>query len=342
MDFRLKNLKSFSFHLTTAALFAGLLLTFISWLKLCTESCSEAHNYRIFGLRFEFLGGFYFVLLGVLHLLSKEKSSLNFLVTLLVALGLGAEIFFIWIQKSEIGSWCPVCLSIAASLAIAATGCFLRIFNEENFNKGGIMKSFSALFTVFLGFLIAFGSVTKIDKLEAAENELKDKMKFGNVNSPIEVYIFTDWACPACRALEPKLEALAGKVMRKAAVTFVDVVVHPETLNYAPYNIAFMIQNKPQYFKARNALTKLSLDTKKPTEKQVTKAVAPYGIKFQELGYGDISLGMKYFDQLSDKYKVDATPTLVIINRDAKKGKKLSGLDEITESNTLKAIDALR
>lgn len=334
------------FKFATGSILIGLALTVISWLKLCSTTCSDAHNYRFFGMPFEILGGAFLILLLSMHLLTKKFPSLKIVVGLSIAGALGAEAMFIWIQKTEIGHWCPVCLAIASTLVFTGIFYILRYMTKPTINyQGGPMrarlKSLAFLGTFIFGFLIAFGGVTKINVLEAAEQEIKEKIKFGNSNSPVEVYLFTDWSCPACRALEPKLENIANKIMRKASLTFVDVVVHPETLNYAPYNLAFMIQNKPQYFKARDALTKLSLRTKKPTDSQVSRAL-PNGVKFQELGYEDISLGMKYFDQLSSKFDVRATPTMVIINRNAKKGKKLAGVEEITESNAMRVIDSLR
>lgn len=351
MKFFINKIKPLAFHLATFSILIGLVLTVISWLKICSETCSDAHNYRFFGHSFEVLGGFFLVTLLTFHLLSKKSTILFYLVVLMITGGLGAESMFIWLQKYEIGHWCPVCLGIAATLFFTSLFYFLDYLGKgsadiNHEHQGGIMKNRLqglGIFTAFvLGFLIAFGGVTKIDRLEAAENAIKERVKFGNDNSPVEVFLFTDWACPACRLLEPKLESLSSKVMKKATLTFVDVVVHPETLNYAPYNLAFMIQNKPDYFKARNALIKLSQQTKKPSDRQIHQMMRPLGVNFQELGYEDISLGMKYFDQLADKFKINATPTMVIINREAKKGKKLSGVEEITESNVLKAIDSLR
>lgn len=328
------------FNLASFSLLAGLILTFVSWLELCTETCTEAHNYVFYGTKFEVFGGVYFILLNLLHLLSKKHQSLSFLVALLIVAGLGAEAMFIWLQKTQIGSFCTVCLSIAASLLLAGLFYFLMYYIKHR--EGGYMKSFSLLTVFAIGFIVAFGGVVKIDRLEAAQQEIKEQIKFGKTDSPIEIYLFTDWTCPACRALEPKLESLVKHVGESASFTFVDLAIHPETLNYSPYNLALMMNYKPYYFKARDALTQLSAKTKKPTDKQVTEVIKPIGFKFQELGYKDISVGMKYFEQLADKFKVEATPTLVIVNSETKKGQKLAGVEQINEENTAKVIEALK
>lgn len=313
---------------------AGAILTLISWLKLCSTYCTDAHNYRLFGVPFEISGGLFFLSLGILHYFEKTKALL-----LLTALGLGAEIYFIILQKTAIGSWCPVCLSIAFCIACLGA-CYLKIYQKQSHE--GFMRSLPLLaLTLIVGFASSFLGVGKIDQLAAAENSLKEAIKFGNKGSPIEIYVFTDWACPACRGVEPALEAMAPKISHEAQITFVDAVVHPETLNYAPYNISFMAHNKPQYFQIRDALGKLSLKNKKPNDQDIEAAVAPLGVTFQELPYEDVALTMKYFDELVDKLKVTGTPTVAIINDTTKKGKKLSG-KEITEANVLKAIQALR
>ena len=45
-----------------------------------------------------------------------------------------------------------------------------------------------------------FGGTAKFNKLQAAENSVKERITMGNARSPVEVYIFTDWGCPACKS----------------------------------------------------------------------------------------------------------------------------------------------
>lgn len=326
------------YHLASLGILAGLILTTISWLKLCTTSCNEAHNFRIFDLPFEWMGWAFFLSLGVLHFTGKR-----FLASLLIAGGLGAELFLILFQKLELDSFCPVCLSIAFVMVIIGL-CYIYLYRTEQ-NWGFMKKRFHiglliALFT--FGFTSSFFGISKIDQLEAAETAIKQQIIFGNAASDVQVYVFTDWECPACRIVEPAIEAMSPKIMKEAGLTFVDTVVHPATLNYAPYDISFMVHNKPQYFKIREALGKLSLTTKKPSEEEVEKAIAPLGVHYVELPYEDITVAMRFFDELTTKFKITATPTVAIVNASKKKGKKLAGAEEITEANVLKAIHSIK
>lgn len=318
--------------IASTTLVIGAILTALSALHLCTGSCSEAHNYRLFGLPFEVTGASYFAALLFCHFTSRTS-----LTAFLLAAGLGAEGYFIYLQKQQIGSWCPLCISIAICLGIAGIYYF---FVEKTMKKWTDNLLICAL--MVLGFSVASVAVSKFDQLQAVEDSIKERIKMGNHASNVEVYVFTDWACPACRSVEPKLEAMIPQITQQATITFVDTVIHPETLNFAPYNIAFMAQNAQQYAKIRQALTELSAINKKPTDQDISQAVAPLGIHYRELPYEDVSLAMRYFDDMVDRFKVTGTPTIAIINPSTKKGKKLAGTSEISQENVLEAIKALR
>lgn len=348
---RLKSIhiSNWLFFLSTVFIIAGFVLSIVSWMRLCSSTCVEGHNYRIYGFTFETVGFVFFPVLSLLHLLSRKMIALSTITGWLISAALGSEIMFIYVQKYKIGSWCPVCLSIAATLAVAGLIYFYNYYinfknSLERDNQEGIMngiyKGLSGICFFIIGFVFAFGGIAKFNKLQAMENDLKDRIAFGNVNSPVEVYVFTDWACGGCRAIEPTLEALAPKIMSKAKLTFVDQEVHPATLNYIPYNLSFMINNKSKYLELRRALTRLSLQTKEPTDEQVETLAKTHGSQYKQLNYADVQVGTKYFENLVKQLNVEGTPTVVIISKNNKKGKKLEGAEEITEANIMKAINS--
>jgi uncharacterized membrane protein len=349
--FSLTKLDDWLYWIIFLSLIAGIILSIVSGVSLCTEACAESHTYRLFGLRFEWIGLFFFILAGIFHLLSASYPKLSFLTGLMIAGAFGSELKFILLQKNEIGKFCPVCLSIAACIAIAAAAFTIGYFIELNSvirlgQRGELMKSITkgitSIAVVLFGFLVATVGIAKFDQLGAAEETVKESLAMGNLTSPIEVYVFTDWSCPACRAVEPEIEKMAPDVMKVARLTFVDYVIHPETLNYTPYNVSFMIKNKAQYFAIREKLGELSIKTGTPTDELVEKAVEPLGVKYYQLNYADITLSQKYFRQLSKQFGISKTPTVVVVNRQTKKGKKLVGGAEITEANVMKAIETLQ
>lgn len=339
--------------LIVLSILAGLALSFISLIELCTSACSQTHNYRLYGMTLAPVGLALFLTLGSLHLLSKKHSFLHLLVRMGFAAALGGEIMLVLVQKYMIKSWCPVCLGIGASIAFGFTTILVYDF-IQSFHQGALMKYLSnftksMLPMLVLGFLSVYFGIYKIDPLTAEENSLKNNLAFsdgksiafGNLSSPITVYFFTDWKCPACRKVETTIEEAAPTLTQKAKLVFVDIPVHPDTLNFTPYNLSFMVNNKLGYFKLRQALAKISLTTGEPSEELIEKEAAAVGEKYYPLNYADIAIGIKFFKDLATKYEIDATPTLVIVNTRTQKAKKLAGLNEITDNNITKALESL-
>src|ERR1700733_2163367 len=330
---------------------AGLILTLISFLRLCSEECSAGHNYRLFGVTFEAVGFVFFGMLAVTHSFAKKYSFLGFIQLLLFAGAIGAEGMFIVVQKYEIGTWCPVCLTIASIVLIGAIvqgyaytkqNQYMTRSDNQRKNMQTIWNRVAPFAAIGVGFVVTFFGVTKHDALQAAQEAIKDKIAFGNIKSDIEIYLFTDWACPACRKLEPTVEKLVPEIMQNNQFFFVDHVIHPETLNFIPYNLSFMLNNKSEYFRLRHMLGEISKETSTPTEDQITKGAAKLGVTFRELNYSDVAAGTKYFKSLGEKFKIRGTPTTVLINKDTKKGRKLTGNNEIKKKNIIKSINALK
>jgi thiol-disulfide isomerase/thioredoxin len=270
---------------------------------------------------------------------------------LLAASGLGSEVMFVLSQKYLVGAWCPVCLSIAGCMAVTAicygVGYFQELTQSLNpFYKGEYMKigwrGIASLSAFAFGFLFALVGISKTNELQAVQDNITSQLWFGERSSPIEVYFFTDWACPACRKIEPDIEQFLPEVTKDARFMFVDFAVHPETYNYTPFNISFMVYDKKHYIQLRNALSNLSQATGSPTEQQVQEAIQGLGIRYKGLNFADVALATKYFKELGKKFDIDATPTMVIVNTSTRKGKKLEGLKEITTPNILRSINALK
>lgn len=341
---------SYAYWIGIAAFTAACLLTFISYLQLCAQACAEGHSYRIFGFTFEMVGLIMFPITLIFHILSRVHPAFSLLTGWLLCAMLGGEVVCIYIQKYKIGSWCPVCLSIAGALLIAALAYLYEYYKDikqslENLDRGLIMinfyKGLTGIGFFLIGFLAAFAGIGKYSPLQAAEESIKERIAFGDFNSNIEVYVFTDWSCPACRSIEPILEAASPKIMKVAKLTFVDDPVHVETLNFTPYNLSFMVYNKDKYFQLRNALTELSEKTKSPSDEQINKITSRFDVKYKPLSYADVALANKYFTHLISQLNVEGTPTVVIVNKETQKGKKLPGAAKITEENIMKGIKTL-
>lgn len=219
------DVKDWLFIFSSLVIAIGLILSIVSWLRICSDQCAPTHNYRLFGIQFESIGLVFFPLLTACHFLSRKYEVCDLLTGILLASAVGAEIIFIDVQKRDIGHWCPVCLSIAGCVvaaAIAYAVSYLISLNSmiKEGQKGEIMqkvwKIFGSIMCVFLGLFLAYVGVGKADQLKAQEDSIKDRIVFGKSDSPVDVYIFTDWQCPACRSIEPTLVKIAPDIETKS------------------------------------------------------------------------------------------------------------------------------
>lgn len=345
-----KKIETINAWVIGLALMTGLILSILSWLEICIESCSATRQYRLFRLPFAEFGVAFFVTIISMHVLLRKYPKLGSLTGWMVASALGAEAMFVIVQKYQIGTWCPVCISIAGALVVAGLaltipylkGFILAIKTE---NKGEIMHkirtSLTSLSFFAIGFLVAFIGISKPNLAQAAAEEMKERLAFGNTNSPIEVYFVTDWFCPACRKIEPQIEKLYPSIQSKVTFYFIDYPIHSKSMNFVPYNLSFLLHNKSQYFEARHLLTELTKKTEKPTDPDIVAAAKKTGIPYEDLSFLDVKAGMDYFDGIVKKYQLSSTPIVILTHTKTKKTITLDGLDEISSNKILKAIETL-
>ncbi len=332
------------------AIACGLLFTLVSSLNLCTELCGEAHNYVFFGMRFEIIGLLYFTVIACLHFASNYSPLAAWLETVMVAGGIGCEGMFILIQKYVIGHWCPVCLAIAACIALLGTSLFVIAVNEFSAKKKyiqtqavmlGFSRGFSYFAAMLAGFMLAFSGVSK-PNVHILDNGIDDSLAFGNQASDITIYFATDWFCPACLKAEPKIERIYDKFKGTAKIYFIDKGIHEDSINYTPYNLSFMIYNKDKYFAIREALHDLALRTRHPTDALVEKAASSAGVQYRQLEYSEVDNGIKFFDSVNKGFKINGTPTVVVSDGKKQHYKALVGPSEISERKVQEAINELQ
>lgn len=345
---KIEPYSNWGFWLITVALIAGLALSFFSWLELCIEQCSASQEYLIFNIPFAIFGMAFFVVAIVLHFMSRSTPVCSDLLGWMIASALGAELMFIEIQRSQIGHWCPLCLSIAGFIAIAAlvllTGFAANLKKAlQQHNRGETMRSMRRAVTsisfMALGFIMALIGISKPDSAAAAVKDMKERVAFGTKNAPIDVYFVSDWFCPSCKKIEPIIEKIYPKINSKVTFYFVDYPIHRKSMNFAPYNLAFLVNDKRQYFKARRMLIALAEKTDSPTDEDVEKLAKKEGIPFKELSYLEVKNGMEYFEGIIEKYNLKSTPTIIITNPKRNVTIVLEGRDEISEEKILKAIE---
>jgi uncharacterized membrane protein len=325
---------------------AAWILSVMSWLGICSDGCEETHLYRLFGFPLSPLGVGYFTFCGLAFLTRNRYRFSGFSIPLLLSGALGSEFVLVWIQTYVIGKWCPLCVGIALSVVTACVlialerlpGVAIQIHGAEG---NLVMKRLAGkTVLILLAFLAGMGlSAAGLSKPDAFAAGLPVKsLAFGDTESSSEVYIVTDWFCPACRAAEPEILKGARKAMRQAKVVFVDYPIHPETLNYIPFNLSFIVREKEKYLQVREALATLARKTKEPTPEDVQAAVSPLGVKYVPLNYADVLAGVQYFSTLVNKLKVPGTPSVVVQDSRTGKTKTLYGMSDITSENIQKTV----
>ena len=317
------------------ALLAGLILSIVSVLKICS-ACTDLGDFAIFGLNFGWFGIGFFSLLIVLKLSSRRIWQFDWFVLLFLAAAAGAETRFIWLQKYDIGHWCPICLGIAAAVFI---GLALQLYETWVIltRKGAGMKV-RARFFLFVILMVAIGLGSSILGVKRESQAAELDPFLGKQKSATIVYFVSDWFCPSCRKVEPVIEKMFPDVARLAKVTFVDFPIHRETSNFTPYNLQFLYHEKGKYLSLRKALGELALKTKNPSPDQVQAAVAPLGVKVRLLDMADILYGTQANLSVYRGFNLNSTPSVVVTNTKTKKTKILVGDKQITEQAVKSAI----
>lgn len=179
------------------------------------------------------------------------------------------------------------------------------------------------LSTFILFFTTALSAKGEVSKGE--DKTVKDTLALGKVNSPMEIYIISDWLCSSCRKMEPKFKAIYNNLKSKAAFFFIDYPLHRKSANFTPYHLSFLKNEKPKYFDAREALLNLTDQTEDPRDEDVVKLVEEHSLRFKELSFSEIAEGSQFFEDVLKKYDVRATPTVVVVNSTTGKFEKFVG-----------------
>ena len=260
------------------------------------------------------------------------------LFTALVCSACGAEAWFLFIQKTVIQAWCPLCVFIALTVFLIAGIAGIESYLLEEEITVRFMKWLRRLAipvsSALIGLAVAFFGVAKPD----AVAETLD-IWLGKSDSPVEVYVITDWFCPSCRKAEPEIEAGVKSVLKQARIAFVDFAIHAETRNFSPYNLSFQIHEKAKYLQLRGALHSLALKTKAPSIEAVQAAVAPLEVRFKQMPLNDIMAGLDQYRTMIASVGATATPTVFVRNgKTGKLIKKMEGYDKIKSADIRAAV----
>lgn len=335
--------ESIQYWIILIAFLSVVSLSTFSALDICIDDCSKTKSYLFFGEPFAYFGIGLFTVAAFLHIFSRKIHFFKILVGGIVAGSIGAEVIFIWIQKYRIGSWCPICLTIAALLGLIGLLLGINLFLTHRKERHALIllkKVIGICLAAVIGVFVASVAISNPDENQISSLSIKDKLEFGNKESPIEIYFVTDWFCPGCKQLDSSIQKLAPELMAQAGFFFIDMPIHDGSENFSPYNLDFLVNHKDNYFQAREYLNNLSYETSSPDEATVQRAVYRAIPQIQELSFNERKAGIDFFNEVTKKYKITGTPEMVIVNTNTNNFKTLIGSD-IDEENILKVIKTL-
>jgi uncharacterized membrane protein len=276
---------------------------------LCLGSCSYLKG-DLLGVDLKLAGIFYMAVILVLALFGR-----SFLCMLLLAFGLGGEIFLITYQIRA-GVYCPYCLAFAATVL----GSFVVHFDSARKGTAVLAAGGGLVF-----FLLAFSGTTTPSA--AVDSPIP---AYGR--GPVEVRIYTDYFCEPCRAEEAEVTARVAALVERGLirVTFVDTPVHDETVLYAGRFLSALNAEKdgglPLVLRLRAALFEAAGQGIR-TPSELDAFLKRKGIPLKPL---DTAPAFKAYGNLLKEDRILSTPTCVIVGPGGKR--TFTGRQEIIKA----------
>lgn len=274
---------------------------------ICDEACAYLRG-NLFNIPLEYIGIGYMVLIILLSIFKKA-----FYVFLSLSVGIGIEFYLIGFQVWH-NVYCIYCLIFGGILILI----YLLHFDVK-------LKKLSLLcaITGLILFAIFFrGYVTPV----YADEPLIPEFGKGHV----KVRLYTDYFCPPCRSMEPKIEPILEELVEKNRIniTFVDTPFSSVSVMYARYFLYILNEKKDfnNALLARSVLIGAALKKIKEPDK-IEEYLRQKGIKHR---FFDTKPTFDVLNNLLKTDRINSTPTCVIIKDN--EWKKYIGVKEIINS----------
>jgi thiol:disulfide interchange protein DsbA len=195
-----------------------------------------------------------------------------------------------------------------------------------NSGRDELMKeSKASCFVLLLLAACLFQSVAEARKTLTEEPEM---VSFGT--GSVRVRLYTDYFCGPCSGMEPRIEEVLTRLVRKKTITltFVDTPVHRMTPLYARYFL-YAINADKSFKEALRCRTVLFAAARERIEDKgvLEDHLKKSGIKFREMDPAPVFAAFSAMMQEDD---IKSTPTCVVV-REGNKG-VFSGEAEITKA----------
>lgn len=302
-------------RLVATILLALIGIGLMAYYASCDTACSYLRG-DIFGIDLKYVGVGYMAAIILLALLKQAD-----LLRMLVAAGIGVEVFLVCFQVSE-NVFCPFCL---------AFGLMVLLMYLINYERGSMMNHWhQKLIYIFGDAIIPFLDRQRIPLLAMMIiGYLFVSFSFTGSAAPVyaaedtavpsygkgawELIIFTDYFCPPCQSAEKDLESELERLLARGDVkiTFADFPGHRETALYAKYFLAAVAANKgyQNVLKTRNILFSLAAQKKINQENALAAYLQSKNIALKVI---DPKPVFNQWSALIKQFEIDQTPTCVL------------------------------
>jgi len=132
-------------------------------------------------------------------------------------------------------------------------------------------------------------------------------------SGPYELYIFTDYFCGPCQALEPELDSILRELMARNSVkiTFIDIPIHEQTALFNRYYLyaAHAAKSGRDLLVSRQELFALARRDGAADEKKIAGLFKRRNIAFKVY---DVKPVYSEFNRIIKQFNVSSTPTCVV------------------------------
>jgi hypothetical protein len=268
----------------------------VIYYRTCGQSCTFLKG-NMFGIDLAYFGIALCAALIVINLAGYER--LN---TMFLSGAMGTEVYLIGFQARS-GVYCPYCLAFAAIL-------FLLFLINFSVSRKFLVIIFFVLGLLFVSLFFRAATVPVL----AANEALIPTFGAGKT----QVRIYTDYFCGPCGRLEPKMEQLLPKLVKKnkVTVTFIDTPIHSQTMLYARYFLYIVKENNDFKYilRARGILFEAAKSGIKEKEK-LEEFLQKKKIRFHAF---DTKPSYAVLNTYLAQDGIDRTPTCVIHDGDRK------------------------
>lgn len=293
--------------------------------QICRTSCSFLSG-DILGLDLNVFGVLFYSLLLAAVIVYKRfvpKDWMMSLIAAAVSAGVGAEFILIRFQVDQ-GVYCPKCL---------ISGLFLLLMFAMVMRR---LKVWLAALLVVLG--AVFTSLTFSGSVIPSYAKEVQHPSFGNGKAPVEIVIYSDYFCPACRDVDGRVNFLLRRVQDRAKIFFVDVPLHKESGPYAEIFLYTWFASGDRLEDALRAREVLFQAAATKTDPEGVKGFMKIqGIRFREDKARAKDIFRSFYNPLLKMDRIKATPTVVIARGAERKSYEggaaiLKALEEVASS----------